>query len=527
MTEYISRWLAEEVDFSNEDKVYDDIAKDVIEKTSEFNNESGTLEYKDFSEGLIAKSILEERYPTVDLEEDGESIKVTYSNEENEELREATWSADMVSDEILPDKNPNHWVGNKGTTATGGAMAMGESYDYEEPVIACPDCGNIMVNLGGQGDFEEFTCDNCGTFWYLDDESNLYSAEEAWGDWNSLDESKIPKSYFKEYNVHFDPKRLSIMAQLSGELGLRCDVKVSSNRRGDYRVTIERITDDKSTAKDKIKKVLDKFKAKNIKINFKKPDRCEVSFRLVGPFIEAVEKHDELNPDLFENNELKPEVKEKLFQIVDNFKKNLEDDEIKLDIDDVVIVGSNASYNFTDKSDIDLHILADLSVYDGMEDLAQKLYNAYKTLWNNKFDPMIYGHEVEIYVEPSDTYEKEPEVETEIESLTESLILDEAISNGVYSLYNGWIKEPVKDDIPEPVDISAEVSEYTEKANQCQTIDEIDDFIDNIYILRQSSILQGGEYSEGNLIFKELRNNGILQELKDKKVELQNQEMSL
>ena len=58
MTEYISRWLAEEVDFSNEDKVYDDIAKDVIEKTSEFNNESGTLEYKDFSEGLIAKSIL-------------------------------------------------------------------------------------------------------------------------------------------------------------------------------------------------------------------------------------------------------------------------------------------------------------------------------------------------------------------------------------------------------------------------------------------------------------------------------------
>ena len=57
--------------------------------------------------------------------------------------------------------------------------------------------------------------------------------------------------------------------------------------------------------------------------------------------------------------------------------------------------------------------------------------------------------------------------------------------------------------------------------------DEIDDFIDNIYILRQSSILQGGEYSEGNLIFKELRNNGILQELKDKKVELQNQEMSL
>ena len=85
----------------------------------------------------------------------------------------------------------------------------------------------------------------------------------------------------------------------------------------------------------------------------------------------------------------------------------------------------------------------------------------------------------------------------------------------------------MKDDNPEPVDISAEVSEYTEKANQCQTIDEIDDFIDNIYVLRQTSILQDGEYGKGNLIFKELRNNEVLKGLKDKKVELQNQEMSL
>ena len=127
----------------------------------------------------------------------------------------------------------------------------------------------------------------------------------------------------------------------------------------------------------------------------------------------------------------------------------------------------------------------------------------------------------------SDAYEKEPEVEETVESLTESLILDEAVSNGVYSLYNGWIKEPVKDDIPEPPDISSEVDDYTTKADMCQTIDDIDDFIDDIYILRQTSILQDGEYGKGNLIFKELRNNGILQNLKDKKVELQNKEMSL
>ena len=36
-----------------------------------------------------------------------------------------------------------------------------------------------------------------------------------------------------------------------------------------------------------------------------------------------------------------------------------------------------------------------------------------------------------------------------------------------------------------------------------------------------------GEYGKGNLIFKELRNQGVLQALKDKKVELETKEMSL
>jgi len=115
---------------------------------------------------------------------------------------------------------------------------------------------------------------------------------------------------------------------------------------------------------------------------------------------EAVEKHDTLNQKIFNGDELDPEVKEKLLEIVDRFKYNLEENDIKLDIKDVRIIGSNASYNYTDKSDIDLHIFADLSVYPDQEMLAQKVYDAYKALWNNKFDPVIRGHEVEIYVEP-------------------------------------------------------------------------------------------------------------------------------
>lgn len=102
-----------------------------------------------------------------------------------------------------------------------------------------------------------------------------------------------------------------------------------------------------------------------------------------------------------------------------------------------------------------------------------------------------------------------------------------ANSNGIYSLYNGWLKEPIRDNIPDEVNLEPELSEWLNKANSCNSLEEIDNFIDDIYKLRQESILTEGEYGKGNLIFKYLRNEGILQNLKDKKIELENQEMSL
>ena len=42
-----------------------------------------------------------------------------------------------------------------------------------------------------------------------------------------------------------------------------------------------------------------------------------------------------------------------------------------------------------------------------------------------------------------------------VERLTEST----ANSNGIYSLFNGWLKKPVKDDVPENVDLEPELSE--------------------------------------------------------------------
>ena len=63
-------------------------------------------------------------------------------------------------------------------------------------------------------------------------------------------------------------------------------------------------------------------------------------------------------------------------------------------------------------------MIADLSIYKDKEDLAQVVYNAYRRLFNDKFDPMIYGHEVELYIEPKEEVEDEMKIK-KLESLHE------------------------------------------------------------------------------------------------------------
>ncbi|MBQ3420333.1 MAG: hypothetical protein IJH34_01415 [Romboutsia sp.] len=102
------------------------------------------------------------------------------------------------------------------------------------------------------------------------------------------------------------------------------------------------------------------------------------------------------------------------------------------------------------------------------------------------------------------------------------------MTNGSYSLYNGWVKVPDKDSIPDEYpELEPEYSEWVSRANTCSTIEDADNFLDDVYKLRQQGLLATGEYGKENLIFKELRNNGILQRLKDMKVKEQNKAMSL
>ena len=156
--------------------------------------------------------------------------------------------------------------------------------------------------------------------------------------------------------------------------------------------------------------LLAKSSAVNINNISSSDNRSELSngfkfqLKLYEALKEDIEKHDTLNPKLFdENGKLKSEVREKILEIVKEFTDGLKEDGIKINVKDIKLVGSNVSYNYTKDSDLDVHIVADTDSLECPDDLYPLLYSAYRSLWNNKMDIEFYGIPVELYIETSDT----------------------------------------------------------------------------------------------------------------------------
>lgn len=235
---------------------------------------------------------------------------------------------------------------------------------------------------------------------------------------------------------------------------------------------------------------------------------------------EAVEKHDKLNPKIFQGNKLKSKVHDQILNIVDTFIEELADDDIKIDIEDIVLIGSNVSYNYNDKSDLDVHIIANLDKLNCPDNLYPLIYSAYRSLFNKKFDIDFYGIPVELFVEVGDV---------------------PTVSNGIYSVKkDAWIKEPIPEDIPEVNQnkLDTMLDKWETKANDIiktsqkekdpsQGADQIVQYIEDIYELRKNGLIKTGEYGIENLTFKEIRNKGLLDKLKELKNQLIAKSLSL
>lgn len=218
------------------------------------------------------------------------------------------------------------------------------------------------------------------------------------------------------------------------------------------------------------------------------------------------ELHDTLNPKLWSGTELKPEIRSALMKIAYDFIASVD---LPLNVLDIRFLGSNASYNYTKHSDIDLHIITNFELLPLQTDLSQVIYNYVKNDYNNKHNITVKGQPVELYIE-------------DVKSTN--------ASNGVYSLSNNkWLKEPTKPDY-EYLDISDVLSKEKEIIDgllKSNDKDQVDFYLNNLYLNRKDFLANEGENSVGNLLFKALRDEGLIEKLRDKFFELSSEELSL
>ena len=208
-----------------------------------------------------------------------------------------------------------------------------------------------------------------------------------------------------------------------------------------------------------------------------------------------------LPSELWFRDYMKPDVMDAALRIANEFFESL--NLTGIEIKDIILTGSLASYNWSDVSDFDLHILIDFNQLDNVS-LMEDYFKEKTRAWNDIHSILLKGFEVELYIQDNN----EPHV-----------------ANGIYSLIqNRWLKQPSK--------YRLEIDHAAVKEKAARIMEEIDDVYDvyaeKDYILakktgdaimekikryRKSGLETGGIYSVENLVFKVLRRNNYLQKL--------------
>ena len=215
---------------------------------------------------------------------------------------------------------------------------------------------------------------------------------------------------------------------------------------------------------------------------------------------------DTLNPKIWDKNEkLRPEIRKNLLKIADDYFEGLELEGV--DIEDVTLTGSLANYNWSQYSDVDLHMIIDYKEVPVDETLVQDFLKTKSASWNQAHDIKIYGYDVELYVQD---------------------ISEEHTSTGVYSILNNeWVLKPEKKPIKIDninVKLKAErimdsiddlYAEMKDSENYDDVVEKSDKIKERIKKMRQAGLDEAGEFSVENMVFKVLRRNGMLERLSD------------
>jgi len=232
--------------------------------------------------------------------------------------------------------------------------------------------------------------------------------------------------------------------------------------------------------------------------------------------IETFEMRNELQPEVWRDNEMWPEVRERLMEIVDDFLDGLD---VEVGIEDVRLTGSLANYNWSKYSDVDLHIVVDFAEIDEDTELVKSFFDAARARWNDLHAIDIYGFEVEIYIENMG---------------------DPHHSTGIYSVMNGeWVIEPDPREVEIDFALARKKSDNVESrvnlinhmisaGKLAASLKSIERTKLKIRRMRQAGLTSPQkEFSPENIAFKILRRDGTLDRLSQMRYTAYDRHMSL
>lgn len=219
----------------------------------------------------------------------------------------------------------------------------------------------------------------------------------------------------------------------------------------------------------------------------------------------SFELHEFLQPDIWSDFKMDKEIRERLLEISNEYVNSIKG---TFKLHDIILIGSLASYNWSEYSDFDLHVVINYSDINDDVELVEEYLDIHKKLWNKKYDIEILGFDVELFAENKGR--------------------DVTHINGIFSiLKNKWVKKPTKKDI----DIDEELIETKAKSlmvmvdevevmigesvmsNQ-ELLDELNKVWDKIKRGRKEGLASPkGEYAVGNLVFKYLRRNEYISKI--------------
>jgi hypothetical protein len=229
-----------------------------------------------------------------------------------------------------------------------------------------------------------------------------------------------------------------------------------------------------------------------------------MQFQELSP--EPVSHHDSLNPTLWDRVNLRPEVRQKLLSIAQNFVEFINIP--NLNLKDITISGSNASFGYNQHSDLDLHLVCIIPEYH--KDLPE-LFTAKKNQYNFTYNIKIRDIPVELYVQDAKQQHH---------------------SAGIYSVLDDqWLSEP-NNTAPKtnPKEIKSKARNYASKINQAMRSNDLNtckETMEELRRLRKAGLERNGEDSVENLAFKLLRSRDQIDKLRKHIDKLTSAELSL